>query len=178
MVPIKARRVQRMTAMTEPALTLYRPAPGRLHWLQLRDHGEGSAALLRGEVGIRARSVMRGARGDLMPLFENHRADGFHDLGGREFTGLDLVYPIRGDFPSGSDFALRNRVSDRIEALVLDTGLGHWAGASGGRGEMEIRFDVVDGALARQLIAEDLAGTEFAGFTDIRLSPPERYGAA
>jgi hypothetical protein len=158
--------------------TLYRHGPGRLFWLQMRDHGTGSAALLSGTVGNRAAAVVRGPYTDIAIALDRRRAEGFREYGAADMVGLDVVFPIRGDFPSGTDYALRNRVSDRIEALLMDTGLGLWTGASGGMGEMEISFDVVDGPLARRLIADDLHGGEFSGFSDIRLYPPERFGAA
>jgi hypothetical protein len=156
--------------------TLYRETSRALDWLQLRDHGTGSAALLAGRVGHRASSVMRGSYAEVAAALDRRRAQGFHEYGPREMVGLDIVFPIRGDFPSGNDFALRNRASDVIEALLMDTGLGEWSGASGGSGEMEISFDVVDGPLARKLIAEALAGTDLDAFTEIRLYPPERFG--
>lgn len=158
--------------------TLYRRSTGRLNWLQMRDHGTGSAALLSGTVGGRASAVARGGYSEIATALDRRRTEGFREYGAGEMVGLDVVFSIRGDFPTGADFALRNRVSDRVEALLMDTGLGVWTGASGGMGEMEISFDVVDGPLARKLIAEDLQGSEFSGFSDIRLYPPERFGAA
>lgn len=156
--------------------TLYRHATGRLAWLQFRDHGTGTAALVTGTVGQRPSAVIRGAYVDIAAALDRHRADGFREYGTGELVGLDVVYPIRGDFPTGADFALRNAVSDRIEALLMDTGLGLWTGATGGGGEMEVSFDVVDGALAREVIAADLDGTDFAGYAAIRLYYPEGFG--
>jgi hypothetical protein len=161
--------------------TLYRRSTGRLTWLQMRDHGTGSAALLSGTVGCRASAVVRGSYTEVASAFDRHRAEGYREYGAGEMVGLDVVFPIRGNFPSGAEFALRNRVSDRLEALLMDTGLGVWTGASGGAGgagEMEISFDVVDGPLARHLIAEALGGGDAEAVRDIRLYPPERFGAA
>jgi hypothetical protein len=95
--------------------TLYRHGPGRLFWLQMRDHGTGSAALLSGTVGNRAAAVVRGPYTDIAIALDRRRAEGFREYGAADMVGL---------------------------------------------------------------IADDLHGGEFSGFSDIRLYPPERFGAA
>ena len=58
-------------------------------------------------------------------------------------------------------------LQDRMDEKLGWTGLGMCDGGSIGSGTMEVCNFVVDFALAKSVIEQDLAGTEFANYTRI-----------
>ena len=68
---------------------------------------------------------------------------------------------------SKDDVEKRHRLEDRLNETLGWTGLGACDGGSIGSGTMETCSFVVDYELAKKVIADDLAGMEFADYTRI-----------
>lgn len=65
------------------------------------------------------------------------------------------------------DIEKRHRLESRMNETLGWTGLGECDGGSIGSGSMEVCTFVVDFDVAKAVIMQDLAGTEFANYTRI-----------
>lgn len=77
-----------------------------------------------------------------------------------------IEYQIDG-MGSEGDLSKRHQVEDRMNETLGWTGLGACDGGSIGSGTMEVCNFVVDFDVAKKVVEEDLAGTEFANYTRI-----------
>jgi hypothetical protein len=68
---------------------------------------------------------------------------------------------------TSADLEKRQSLQHRMDNVLGWTGLGHCDGGSTGGGTMEVCNLVVDYAIAKQVIEEDLQGTEFENFARI-----------
>ncbi len=82
-----------------------------------------------------------------------------------EFTLL-VEFTVDG-MSSGEDVAKRHKLEDRLNETLGWTGLGNCDGGSIGSGTMEVCNYVVDVDIAKEVIANDLEGTEFQNYTRI-----------
>ena len=94
------------------------------------------------------------------------RADGYAEFDEDGFATLLVEYAVDG-MGTGCDVDRRHALEDRLNDLLGWTGLGWCDGGSIGSGTMEACCFVVDFDKAKDVIARDLAGTEFADFTRI-----------
>ena len=93
-------------------------------------------------------------------------ADGYVDIDPDDHVYLIVEYKVDG-FGTPADLDKRHRLQDEMNQILGWTGLGHCDGGSIGSGTMEVACPVVDFELAAKVVAEKLAGTEFADFTRI-----------
>ena len=61
--------------------------------------------------------------------------------------------PVEGDWPSPEDMAVRNEITDELDALNI----GEFGGAGGGMGSMDFSYNVTDAEAAEGTIREMLA---------------------
>jgi hypothetical protein len=94
-------------------------------------------------------------------------ASGYAPVDESDEVTVCVVYKIEG-FDSKEGLQKRHALEERLNATLGWTGLGHCDGGSNGSGTMEVFCMVVDLAIARRVIAEDLTGTEYGSFVEIR----------
>ena len=100
------------------------------------------------------------------------RTEGYTELGPTDEWILEVAYRIDG-FGTTKELDKRHALQDRLNELLGWTGLGHVDGGSTGSGTMEAACFVVDPELAKKVIEEDLRGTEFGDFSEIRAERAE-----
>lgn len=93
-------------------------------------------------------------------------ASGFAPIPPEDHTILLIEYPVEG-MGTLENLDKRHRLEDRMNETLGWTGLGACDGGSIGSGTMEICNFVVDFEIARQVIIDDLVGTEFADYSRI-----------
>lgn len=95
------------------------------------------------------------------------RAAGFEPIEPERHAVLLVEYRV--DPPEGTErgVELAERVEARLDEALGWMGLGHCDGYSLGLGTLEVCCLVVDDELAQEVIAADLAGSEYAHYTRI-----------
>lgn len=93
-------------------------------------------------------------------------SEGFEEIEIQSHDTLMIEYSIDG-MGTVEDLDKRHRLEDRMNETLGWTGLGHCDGGSSGSGTMEVCNLVVDFDLAKKIIEEDLADTEFNNYTRI-----------
>jgi hypothetical protein len=83
-----------------------------------------------------------------------------------DHTGLVIQYRIEGHGTT-RDISKLQALENRMSETLGWTGLGHCDGNSIGAGTMEVFCPVVDFEIAKQIVAEDLAGSEFDNYSRI-----------
>ncbi len=91
------------------------------------------------------------------------RQGGFSEIADDDYATLLVEYRIKG-MGTPADVDRRARLEDLLNELLGWTGLGHCDGGSIGSGTMEACCFVVDFEVAKRVIEDGLAGTEFADF--------------
>jgi len=97
---------------------------------------------------------------------EAHLKDGFAPIGVDDHSILLIEYAL-GDGDAKLAVEKRHRLEDRMNETLGWTGLGACDGGSCGSGTMEVCNFVVDFEIAKKVIEDDLAGTEFADYARI-----------
>lgn len=103
---------------------------------------------------------------ELARILEPARGAGFAEIDLDDHIMLSIEYGIE-EMGSTQDLDKRAALQDRMDETLGWTGLGSCDGGSIGSGTMEVACYVVEAELAKRVIAEDLAGTEFADYTRI-----------
>ncbi len=83
-----------------------------------------------------------------------------------DFALLEIEYIIDG-FGTEEDLDKRHRLEEKMDEVLGRTGLGHTNGGSIGSGTMEVGCAVVDFNMAKKVIADSLANTEFSNYARI-----------
>ena len=91
---------------------------------------------------------------------------GYKQIDLEDHAMLLVEYAVDG-FGTPDDIEKRYRLQDRLDETLGWTGLGHCDGGSIGSGTMEAACFVVDFAIAKEVVENDLRGTEFENFTRI-----------
>jgi len=91
---------------------------------------------------------------------------GFTPIAPDDHVALMIEYSIEGG-GSATDIDKRHRLEQRMNETLGWTGLGACDGGSIGSGSMEVCNFVLDFDIARQVIEDDLEGTEFADYSRI-----------
>lgn len=91
---------------------------------------------------------------------------GYAPLDEDALTILLIEYQV-DEMGSPQDLDKRHALEDRMNETLGWTGLGHCDGGSIGSGSMEVCCLVVDATIAARVIADDLKGTEFSGYSRI-----------
>ncbi|MBS0264153.1 MAG: hypothetical protein JSS02_19610 [Planctomycetes bacterium] len=79
---------------------------------------------------------------------------------------LIIEFPVK-DMGTRQDLNKRHALEERMNETLGWTGLGHCDGGSIGSGTMEVCCFVVDFAIAKRVIEEDLKQTKFADYSRI-----------
>jgi hypothetical protein len=108
----------------------------------------------------------RKGRAELARILAPARQSGFSELADCDYARLLVEYEIEG-MGTPADVDKRSRLEDLLNELLGWTGLGHCDGGSIGSGTMEACCFVVDFEIAKRVVQDGLAGTEFAGFARI-----------
>jgi hypothetical protein len=124
-----------------------------------------------GKVGTRGesrkhQSKSRAGNRDLEKILRPARQAGFVEIDMDEHRRLIVEYVV-SDMGTSADLEKRHRFEERLNQALGWTGLGECDGGSIGSGTMEVCCFVVDFAIAKSIVAHDLAGTEFADFSGI-----------
>ena len=91
---------------------------------------------------------------------------GYPPLNEEDFSILLIEYAIDG-MGNKKDLEKRHALEDRMNETLGWTGLGNCDGGSIGSGKMEVCCFVADFNIAKRVIADDLAGTDFEDFARI-----------
>ncbi|MGX4641465.1 hypothetical protein [Massilia sp. SYSU DXS3249] len=153
-------------------LKLYRFADGKKEYWETWEDDSGSHTIHWGELGTHGES--RNVRSNLFAKAEKTIQKEIDRLVKLGFCPIDLddhhtllvEYAVDG-MGTGDDLEKRHRLEDRMNEILGWTGLGMCDGGSIGGGSMEVCSYVVDFEMAKAVIEEDLAGTEFANHTRI-----------
>lgn len=97
---------------------------------------------------------------------EQARRDGFAEIDEGDHAYLLVEYAVEG-FGTPQDLDKRHALESRLSGVLGWAGVGHVDGGSIGSGTMEACCVVVDARIARKVIEQDLAGTEFADYSRI-----------
>lgn len=151
------------------ALKLYRFSDAKNEYWETWQDGDGSYTIHWGELGTQGKSktiksgFFRDAKRDVSREADEMLSQGFAPY--ENHATLMIEYAVDG---MGSDEEeKRYRLQERMDETLGWTGLGHCDGGSIGSGTMEVCTFVVDFALAKAVIENDLAETEFSNFTRI-----------
>lgn len=151
-------------------LKLYRLAGPQKDYWETWDNGDGTHTVHWGELGTHGQSkeiksgLLKKPETIIQKEVDEMIAAGFRPAD-EEFTLL-IEYPVDG-MGSKEDVEKRHRLEDRMNETLGWTGLGNCDGGSIGSGTMEVCCFVVDFEIAKEVIENDLKGTEFGDFSRI-----------
>lgn len=94
--------------------------------------------------------------------------NGYAEIDEEDIATLIIEYAIDG-MGKNTDLDKRYAVQARMDETLGWTGLGHCDGGSIGSGSMEVCCMVVDFAVAKRVIEDDLSNTEFKDYASIYL---------
>ncbi|GJM63896.1 hypothetical protein [Persicobacter diffluens] len=154
-------------------IKLYKTIDNELHYWETWDDENNSAIIHWGKVGFRGE-----VKGVKSGLFSNFRKvvqkeidkkvnEGYIQFEDSDLTFIEIIYPIDG-MGTEEDLIKRHSLESRINELLGWTGLGHVDGGSIGSGTMEVGCEVVDFEIAKRVIEQDLKGSEFEDFMEIK----------
>jgi hypothetical protein len=148
---------------------LYKRDGDALRYWETWEHG-GTNTLHWGTVGDEGDTTTlkttKSARDKVRAELAARKAEGYAEVPVDGMAMLVVEYKVEG-FGNEADLAKRDRLESLLDNVLGWTGLGHCDGGSTGSGTMEAASYVVDFAIAKKLIEEELADTEFADFTRI-----------
>jgi hypothetical protein len=153
-------------------LKLYRFANGKKEYWETWADDRGTHTVhwgilgTKGETKVVKSSLFRKAESSIQKDIDRLIVDGFHPIDADDHATLMIEYAI-DDTCGASDVDKRHRLEGKMNELLGWTGLGFCDGGSIGSGTMEVCNFVVDFDLAKRIIEENLAGTEFGNFTRI-----------
>lgn len=154
------------------SLKLYKQIDKALHYWETWESDDKTAIVHWGIVG--QQGEMKEVRNGLFSNFREEvqkeadrmLKDGYAEFGEDKLSFLEIEYKIVG-FGTDQDLDKRHRLMERMDEVLGWTGLGHVDGGSIGSGSMEIGCVVVDFAIAKKVIEEDLKNTEFGDYSRI-----------
>lgn len=134
------------------------------------DNDDGTHTVHWGELGTKGNS--KEVKGSLFKKAEKIIQKEIDEISAMGFTPIDneftlLIEYTIGGMGSKDDIDKRHRLEERMNETLGWTGLGSCDGGSIGSGTMEVCNFVVDFEVARQVIENDLKGTEFENYTRI-----------
>jgi predicted DNA-binding WGR domain protein len=153
-------------------LKLYRFADGKKEYWETWQDGASSHTVHWGELGTRGDSktvkstLFAKAEKLIQKEIDHLRSLGFHPIDSDDHCTLLVEYAVDG-MGTEEDLEKRHRLESRMNETLGWTGLGACDGGSIGSGSMEVCTFVVDFDVAKAVIAQDLADTEFANYTRI-----------
>ena len=151
-------------------LKLYKFTNSKKEYWETWDNGDGSHTVHWGELGTTGQSkevkssLLRKPEKIIQKEVDEMVSNGFIPIE-EEFTLL-IEYAVDG-MGTKEDVEKRYRLQDRLNETLGWAGLGNCDGGSIGSGTMEVCNFVVDFEVAKQVIENDLKGTEFENYTRI-----------
>ncbi len=151
-------------------LKLYKLTNSKKEYWETWDNGDGSHTVHWGELGTTGQSkevkssLLRKPEKIIQKEVDEMVSNGFRPIE-EEFTLL-IEYAV-DDMGTKEDVEKRYRLQDRMNETLGWAGLGNCDGGSIGSGTMEVCNFVVDFEVAKQVIENDLKGTEFENYTRI-----------
>jgi hypothetical protein len=142
----------------------------KLYW-ETWDNDDGTHTVHWGVLGTRGdsktikSSLLKKATRIIQNEIDQMVSTGYAPFDDDEFILL-IEYKIDG-MGTTEDLDKRHRLQERMSETLGWTGLGNCDGGSIGSGTMEVCNFVVDFELAKKVIEEDLAGTEFEDYARI-----------
>lgn len=153
-------------------LKLYKFTDGGKEYWETWDNEDGSHTVHWGKLGTKGNSkivkdmLLKKAVKSVQAEIDSKVSEGFKQIDLDQHYILLIEYDVDG-MGNTDDLDKRHRLQERMDETLGWTGLGHCDGGSIGSGTMEVCNFVVDFEIAKRVIEEDLAGTEFADFTRI-----------
>ncbi|MES2469083.1 MAG: hypothetical protein V4675_17385 [Verrucomicrobiota bacterium] len=126
-----------------------------IHWGELGTKGQSKE--IKSGFFKRAKSIVR-------KEMDEHIQAGYAAIDPENHFTLMIEYSVDG-MGSADDVDKRTRLQGLMDETLGWTGLGHCDGGSIGSGTMEVCCFVIDFDLAKMVVAESLAGTEFENHT-------------
>ena len=151
-------------------LKLYKFTDSKKEYWETWDNDDGSHTVHWGELGTTGQSkevkssLLRKPEKIIQKEVDEMVSNGFRPIE-EEFTLL-IEYAVDG-MGTKEDVEKRHRLQDRMNETLGWAGLGNCDGGSIGSGTMEVCNFVVDFEVAKQVIENDLKGTEFENYTRI-----------
>jgi hypothetical protein len=96
------------------------------------------------------------------------RLEGYSAIDVEDHQVLLIEFAVVG-FGTAEELTKRRALQRRMDETLGWVGIGHCDGGSSGSNSMEVCCYVVDFAIAKRVIEQDLVGTEFADYTRIYL---------
>ncbi|MDF7815911.1 hypothetical protein [Hymenobacter sp. YC55] len=128
-----------------------------IHWGVVGEHGQDKEVKSKTPSGFREQIQQ-----EINQLLE----DGYEPVERDKHYLLLIEFVVEG-MGTAEDLAKRARLQARLDETLGWTGLGHCDGGSIGSGSMDVCCFVVDFAVAKQVIEDDLRETEFATYSRI-----------
>ncbi len=148
---------------------LYKKDGDSLRYWETWEHG-GTNTIHWGQVGEEGDAdtlkTTKSARDKVRAQMVERKAEGYAPFPEDKMAVLLVEYKVDG-FGTPADQEKRGRLEDLLNNVLGWTGLGFCDGGSTGSGTMETASYVVDFAIAKKVVEEELEGTEFADFTRI-----------
>ncbi len=136
------------------------------------DNEDGSHSVHWGKLGTKGKSkivrdsLFKKAVKTIQTEIDSKVSNGYRQIEFEQHYTLLIEYAIDG-MGNNDDLEKRHLLEERMNETLGWTGLGHCDGGSIGSGTMEVCSFVVDFETAKNVIEEDLSGTEFSNFTRI-----------
>ena len=127
------------------------------HWGALGEQGEADPHRIK---------LLKPLEQQVEDLLRPARELGYSEVDRQEECVLLVEYTVEG-FGSLDDLDKRHALEERLNEILGWTGLGYCDGGSAGSDTMEAACFVVDFDLAKTVISDALAGSEFADFSRI-----------
>ena len=153
-------------------LKLYRFSTSAKEYWETWEAKSGIHTVHWGELGTRGSSkeikssFLNNATKVIQKEIDGLITQGFAPIDADEHAILMIEFAVDG-FGSAADLDKRHRLEERMNETLGWTGLGACDGGSIGSGTMEVCNFVVDFDVARKVIEDDLAGTEFGDYSRI-----------
>ena len=154
-------------------IELYKTIDNELHYWETWDNENNSATIHWGKVGLKgeAKTVKSGLfsnfRKEVQKEIDKKINEGYIQFDDMDLTFIEIIYPVV-EMGTEEDLNKRHSLENRLNELLGWTGLGHVDGGSIGSGTMEVGCEVVDFEIAKNVIQQDLKGSEFEDFKEIK----------
>jgi hypothetical protein len=161
---------------------LYRQSDGAIQYWETWDN-EGVHSVHWGTLGEKGQSkelrdsFLSSATKKVNAEIQKKKSEGYQEIATDKHHVLLIEYLIQG-MGNATDLDKRHKLQSRMNETLGWTGLGHCDGGSIGSGTMEVCCLVVDFEIAKKVIQEDLAKTEFSDYSRIFEEKSERQQPA
>lgn len=153
-------------------LKLYKKVDDKIHYWETWEKDKKKGVIHWGIVGERGtqRQVFSGIFSGFEKIIQKEinklLKEGYDEVDSDNHYTLLIEYNVEG-MGSEEDMEKRHRLENKMDQTLGWTGLGHSDGGSIGSGTMEVSCFVVDFEIAKNVIIQDLKGTEFENYTRI-----------